>query len=193
MTRPEPRSRRGSKHADGAARIVTRAVLIASPMVSEGDDAPDFTVPLADGDVGPFTLSEHLDEAPVVLAFVPGAFTPACTTELNAFQNELASFREAGATVYAVSVDTPFALNEWREQEGFEFDLVSDTNKEVIDAYGVSMDFADMGYHGVAERSVFVVDGDGTVTYRWVADDPSTQPDVEAVREAAAEAADAAD
>ena len=42
-------------------------------MVEPGDDAPDFTVPLADGgsDVGTFTLSVHLDDAPLVFAFFP--------------------------------------------------------------------------------------------------------------------------
>ncbi|WP_115862604.1 redoxin domain-containing protein [Halorussus litoreus] len=159
-------------------------------MVDVGDDAPDFTAPLANGDVEEFTLSDHLDEAPVVLAFFPGAFTGVCTSEMNAFEDELAAFEEAGATVYGISVDSPFALNEFREQEGLSFGLVSDSNKEIIEDYGVEMDFADMGYYGVAERAVFVVDEEGEITYAWVGDDPGVEPDYETVRGAAAEAAD---
>jgi peroxiredoxin len=49
-------------------------------MIEVGDAAPDFTAPLANGDVEEFTLSENLDEAPLVLAFFPGAFTGVCTT-----------------------------------------------------------------------------------------------------------------
>jgi peroxiredoxin len=160
-------------------------------MVDVDDPAPDFTAPLAhdDGEVTPFTLSEHLDEAPIVLAFFPGAFTGPCTSEMNAFESRLDDLADAGATIYGVSVDAPFSLNEFRDVEGISFGLVSDSNKDVIDAYDVEMDFADLGYYGVAQRAVFVVDGDGVVTYRWVADEPSTEPDYDEVVEAAADAA----
>jgi peroxiredoxin len=157
-------------------------------MVDVGDSAPDFTAPLANGDVETFTLSENLD-GPVVLAFFPGAFTSVCTSEMNTLQDDLSRFEESGATLYGVSVDTPFALNEFREQNGLEFGLLSDTNKEIIDAYDVSMDFADMGYHGVAKRAAFVLDGDGEITYAWVSDDPGAEPDYDELAEAADEAA----
>ena len=159
-------------------------------MVDVGDDAPDFTAPLANGDVEEFTLSENLDDAPVVLAFFPGAFTGVCTDEMCTFESELASFEDVGATVYGVSVDAPFSLNEFRDQEDLSFALVSDSNKEIIDDYGVEMDFADMGYYGVAKRAVFVVDENGDVTYSWVSDDPGVEPDYAEVEQAAAEAAD---
>lgn len=157
-------------------------------MVEVGDSAPDFTAPLANGDVEPFTLSENLD-GPVVLAFFPGAFTSVCTSEMNTLQDDLGRFEESGATLYGVSVDTPFALNEFREQEGLEFDLVSDTNKEIIASYDVAMDFDDLGYHGVAKRAAFVLDGDREITYAWVSDDPGAEPDYDELTEAADEAA----
>ncbi|WP_132058476.1 redoxin domain-containing protein [Halorussus amylolyticus] len=157
-------------------------------MVSQGDDAPDFTAPLADGDVSEFTLSENLDDAPVVLAFFPGAFTSVCTEELCTFESELAAFEDVGATVLGVSVDSPFALNEFRDREGLSFGLVSDTNKEIIDDYGVEMDFADLGYYGVAKRAVFVVDDEGQIVYEWVSDDPGVEPDYAEVTAAAVEA-----
>jgi peroxiredoxin len=90
--------------------------------------------------------------------------------------------------VYGVSVDSPFSQNAFRDELGLEFDLISDSGKEVIDTYGISMDFEDLGVPGVAKRSVFVVDSDGTVSYAWVSDDPGVEPDYEEV-EAAAEAA----
>ena len=157
-------------------------------MVDVGDSAPDFSAPLANGDVEPFTLSENLD-GPTVLAFFPGAFTSVCTTEMSTLQEDLDQFEEIGATLYGVSVDTPFALNEFREQQGLEFGLVSDTNKEIIAAYDVEMDFADMGYHGVAKRAVFVLDSDGEITYAWVSDDPGAEPDYNELTAAASDAA----
>jgi peroxiredoxin len=158
-------------------------------MVEVGDPAPDFTAPMADGDVSPFSLSNHLQEAPLVLVFFPGAFTRVCTTELCTFEQRMDEFDDIGATVYGVSVDTPFSLNEFRDQEGIEFGMVSDHDKEIIDAYDVRDDFDDIGYYGLAKRAVLVVDGDGTVAWRWVADDPGMEPDYEAVEEAAAEVA----
>jgi peroxiredoxin len=158
-------------------------------MVEVGDEAPRFTAPLANGDVEEFNFPEDGD-APTVLAFFPGAFTSVCTEELCTFQSELAAFENVGATVYGVSVDSPFALDEFRDQEGLSFGLVSDSNKEIIDAYDVEMDFAGLGYYGVAKRAVFVVDADGVVTYKWVSDDPGVEPDYEAVQSAATEAAE---
>lgn len=158
-------------------------------MVREGDAAPDFTAPLATGDVESITLSERLSEAPIVLAFFPGAFTGVCTDEMCTFEDRLSAFSEIDATVYGVSVDSPFAQNAFREQNDLSFDLVSDFDRELIDAYDVRMDFTDLGVHGVAKRSVFVVDADGEITYAWVSDDPGVEPDYDAVEEAAADAA----
>jgi peroxiredoxin len=150
-------------------------------MVDVGDSAPDFTAPLANGDVDSFTLSERLDEAPLVFAFFPGAFTGVCTHEMNAFQDNLADFQAAGASVYGISVDSPFALNAFRDELGLEFDLISDAEKDIIDAYDIPMDFADLGVYDIAKRSVFVVDADREARYAWVSDDPGVEPDYEEV------------
>mgnify|MGYP006290593189 FL=1 len=158
-------------------------------MVDTGDSAPDFTAPLANGDIESLTLSDELGDAPIVLAFFPGAFTGVCTDEMCTFQDRLSGFEDIGATVYGISRDTPFSLNEFRDQNDLSFGLLSDLNKEIIDAYGIEMDFDDLGVYGVAKRSVFVVDADGEITYSWVSDDPGVEPDYEEVREAAADAA----
>ncbi len=155
-------------------------------MVSDGDDAPEFTAPLADDQLGEFALSDRLDEAPVVLAFFPGAFTEVCSHEMRAFQDRLSEFEDAGASVYGISVDTPFALSEFRAQLGLDFGLVSDTNRGIIDAYDLAMDFSHIGVRDLAKRAVFVVDGDGTVTYAWESDDPGREPDYGAVLDAVA-------
>jgi len=158
-------------------------------MVDEGDEAPDFTVPLARDEVEPFTLSAHLDEAPIVLAFFPGAFTSVCTGEMRTLRDRMDAFAEAGATVYGISVDSPFSLQEFREQEDLNFGLLSDSNRDVVEAYDVSTDFEALAYENVAERAVFVIDEDREVAYRWVGEDVTKEPDYDELEEAAAEAA----
>lgn len=160
-------------------------------MVSEGDTAPEFTAPVRtpDGDITEFTLSSALDDGPVVLAFFPGAFTSVCTGEMKTFRDRIDEFVDAGVSLYGVSIDSPFSLGEFAEQNDLNFSLISDTNKEIIDAYDVSMDFDELGISGVAKRSVFVIDEDGTVTYAWISDDPGVEPDYDAVETAATETA----
>jgi len=155
-------------------------------MVSVGDAAPDFTAPLANGDVQQFTLSDNLDDGPFVLAFFPGAFTGTCTHELETFEERLAEFDELGATVIGISVDTPFALNAFRDELELSFDLVSDTNRRLVDAYDVRTDFASIGVEDLAKRAVFVVDDDGVIEFAWVSDDPGVEPDYDEVYDAVA-------
>jgi len=150
-------------------------------MVSVGDEAPDFTAPLANGDVAEMTLSNAVADGPVVLAFFPGAFTSVCSTELESFEDRLAEFADAGVTVYGVSIDTPFAQNAFREELDLSFDLISDSNRDIVDAYDVAMDFTALGVHNLAKRAVFVVDEERTVTYAWVSDDPGVEPDYDEV------------
>ncbi|WP_254544436.1 redoxin domain-containing protein [Halomarina pelagica] len=158
-------------------------------MVDVGDTAPDFTAPLATGeDIESFTLSEALEDGPVVLAFFPGAFTSVCSHEMATFRDRLEAFSEADAQLYGVSVDSPFALNAFHDELDLTFPLISDANDELIDRYDVSMDFADLGVEDVAKRAVFVVDSDGEVTYAWVSDDPGVEPDYDEVEDAAAAA-----
>jgi peroxiredoxin len=162
----------------------------AGTMVTDGDSAPDFTAPLANGDLGEmFTLSERLDEAPLVLAFFPGAFSSVCTGEMKTFQERLGDFEAAGANIYGISVDSPFALNAFREDNGLEYDLISDPNHEVVESYDATMEFADLGIDEVAQRAVFVVNGDGEITYAWSSADPGVEPDYDAVESAARNAA----
>jgi peroxiredoxin len=160
-------------------------------MASTGDTAPDFTAPMRtpDGDITEFTLSEALEDGPVVLAFFPGAFTSVCTGEMRTFRDRLDALTDAGAALYGISIDSPFSLGEFAEQNELPFPLVSDTNKEIIEDYDIVMDFDDLGITGVAKRSVFVVDEDGTITYAWISDDPGVEPDYDEVEEAAADAA----
>jgi peroxiredoxin len=158
-------------------------------MVAKGDSAPDFTAKLAGDEPEEFTLSEQFGEAPLVLAFFPGAFTPPCTNEMVAFQDDLDALHEAGASLYGISADSPFSQAAFRDEHGLEFDLVSGMDRNAIDAYDVNLDIGDLGLQGAAERAIFVINADGEITYSWVADDPTNEPDYDEVHEAAESAA----
>ena len=153
-------------------------------MVSTGDDAPTFTATVGTSDHEPFDLGEEIGDGPVVLAFFPGAFTPPCTNEMVAFQGRADAFAEAGATLFGVSADSPFSQGAFREEHGIEFDLVSDMTGDAIRAYDLEIDIAELGLHGIANRAVFVIDDDGEVVFGWVADDPTNEPDYDAVLDA---------
>ena len=154
-------------------------------MLDVGETVPDFTLPKAGGDVyndiGSFTLSEELGDGPLVFAFFPAAFTSGCTAEMCSFRDSMHRFDDLDAQVYGVSVDLPPAQNVWILREDLNFPMLSDWNHEVIHDYGVVL--PDMyGEFEAAKRSIFVLDGEGTVTYRWVEGDEET--DFEAVVDA---------
>ncbi len=127
-----------------------------------GDVAPDFTLPSVDGagsvrrDV---TLSD-LRGAPVVLVFYPADNTPVCTVQLQTYSADIGQFAELGAQVLAVSPQSLDDHEQFIAVEGpFAFPLLSDETKQVGEAY------ATIGPMGFYRRSVFVIDGDGTVRY----------------------------
>jgi peroxiredoxin len=153
-------------------------------MPEPGDTAPTIAATVGTSDHESFDLESHLGDGPIVLAFFPGAFTPPCTNEMIAFQERLDDFLDAGATVFGVSADSPFSQGAFREEHGIEFDLVSDMSGEAIRAYDLEIDIADLGLYGIANRAVYVLDDEGTVTFSWVAEDPTNEPDYDTVLDA---------
>lgn len=143
-----------------------------------GDSAPGFSLKnsnMEDVSLGDFSGKN------VVLLFVPLAFSGICTQEFCDVSAGINTYDELGAQVLGISVDTPFSLKAWAEKEGISIPLLSDFNKEVSAAYGAQ--FADfLGFKGVAKRSAFVVDGEGTIRYASVSDDPTVLPDFEAIK-----------
>jgi len=153
-------------------------------MPQTADTAPSISATIGTSDHEPFELEEHLGDGSVVLAFFPGAFTPPCTNEMVAFQERLAEFEDAGAKIIGISADSPFSQGAFREEHGIEFTLVSDMGGEAIRDYDLEMEIPDLGLHGIANRAVFVLDDDGTITYGWVADDPTNEPDYDELLDA---------
>ena len=142
-----------------------------------GSKAPDFT--LMNENREPVTLSSQKGH-PVVLAFFPAAFSGVCTKELCTFRDSMAKLNNAKAQVYGISVDTFFTLAAFKKDQNLNFPLLSDFNKEVIQAYGAFN--PDMiGLKGIAKRATFVIDKDGVVRHMDVQDDARNEPNYDAV------------
>src|SRR5260370_409717 len=71
---------------------------------------------------------------PLVLAFFPAAFTSVCTTELCTFRDSMARFNALDAQVYGISIDLPFSLKAFAEQNGLNFPLLSDMDREAAES-----------------------------------------------------------
>lgn len=85
-------------------------------------------------------------------------------------------------------MDSPFALNPFREDNRLAFDFISDANHGMVDAYDATMSFEDMDVDEVTKRAMFVVDSDGEITPAWRSDDPGVEPDYDEIETAAADA-----
>lgn len=81
-----------------------------------------------------------------------------------------------------MSVESDRAHTAFAQMLDIPFPLVSDFNREIVSQFGIAYapDEPYSGWHGMSRRSVFVIDRDGTISYRWVSDDPLVEPDVEA-------------
>jgi glutaredoxin-dependent peroxiredoxin len=153
--------------------------------IDVGSRAPDFT--LMNQDRKPVTLSAVLRNGPVVLAFLPGAFSSVCTTEMCTFRDSIGTLDASKAQVLGVTTDTFFTLKAWADQQRFTFPLLSDYNKDVIKQYDVVN--PDMiGLKNIAKRAVFVIGRDGAIKHKQVLDDARNEPDYDKVRAALATA-----
>ncbi|MYF80145.1 MAG: peroxiredoxin [Chloroflexi bacterium] len=152
--------------------------------VKVGDHAPDFNLRSTDGEM--VSLSDQ-SGSNVVLAFFPAAFTGVCQTEMCTFRDSLAEFNGINAKVFGISVDPPFSQAEFHSQNDLTFPLLSDLGGATVDAYGVSLpNLAGIEGYNVAQRSVFVIDGDGHVRWAWVSDSPLNEPSYDDVKAALA-------
>ena len=151
--------------------------------VQVGQKAPDFT--LVSTDKKDVSLADYKGKN-VVLLFFPMAFTGVCTNELCSVRDSIADYGSLDAEVLAASVDSPFTLAKFKEDQQFNFTLLSDFNKRASSDYGAHYDEFVFGLKGVAKRSAFVIDKEGTVQYAEVLDNAGELPNFEAVKESLA-------
>ena len=148
-------------------------MIVMAPIPSIANKAPDFELPrTVDEKV---KLSEQLHSGSAILLFYPLGWSPVSTKELCTLRDGFNECEELGVKVVAVSVDSIFSLRAWADRLGNT--LLSDFNREVTKHYGVVHEEI-LGLKGSATRSVFILDEQATIRYRWVTDNPSQLPDV---------------
>jgi glutaredoxin-dependent peroxiredoxin len=146
-----------------------------------GDKAPAFT--LVASDLSKVSTKDFKGKNIVVL-FFPMAFTGVCTKELCSTRDDIARYSKANAQVLGISVDSPFTLAKFKEENGLNFPLLSDFNKVASKKYGAFYTEFVLGLKGVSKRSAFVIDAKGIIKYTEVLDNAGDLPNFEAIQTA---------
>ncbi len=129
--------------------------------LAPGDAAPDFTLP--DADEKAVSLADYRGRR-VVVYFYPAAGTPGCTKQACDFRDSLTELNGAGLEVLGISPDKPAKLAKFRDKDGLTFPLLSDADKEVLNAWGA---YGEKQMYGKTVtgviRSTFVIDPEGKI------------------------------
>lgn len=167
------------------ARILAEG--LRDKALREGQVAPDFSLPAANGQL--VTLAQLLAQGPVVLTFYRGEWCPYCNLTLRAYQKVLPEIKALGASLVAISPQTPDHSLSMTEKNDLEFAVLSDEGSKVIERYGLlfqlSPEFQKLlqgfgtelaEYNGedswqLPVPATFVIQPDGTVVLAFVEPD----------------------
>jgi thioredoxin-dependent peroxiredoxin len=140
---------------------------VSDVRLQPGDQAPDFTLPDADG--GQISLSALRGQR-VIIYFYPAAMTPGCTKQACDFRDSRQDLSDAGITVLGISPDSPAKLAKFRDRDGLTFPLLADPDKTVLKAYGAYGEKMLYGKKTVGViRSTFVIAPDGSIERAYYA------------------------
>ena len=146
-----------------------------------GDVAPNFELP--DTELKMRTLDEFTGKK-IVLSFIVAASSPVCENELCTFRDSYQELSNLNAQVIAISNDGPFANKAFAEKHNFTFPLLGDYNSKTIRDYDILMkDLLHIKDYNAAKRSVFVINEDGKIGYKWVSEDPLKEPNYDEIKE----------
>jgi len=144
-----------------------------------GQAAPAFK--LFNSEKEEVSLSSFLGKK-VIIHFFPQAFTGVCTTQLCTMRDNLNYYTDLNAVVLGISVDSVFSLGKFKEEQNYNFSLLSDFNKEVSKAYDAIYDSWILNMNGVSKRAAFVIDSNGLVQYAEVLESAGDLPNFEAIK-----------
>jgi peroxiredoxin len=145
-----------------------------------GQQAPGFT--LYASDKSKISLSDYAGKKNVLLLFFPQAFTGVCTKELCSVRDNISIYENEQVQVLGISVDSVFTLAKFKEEQQYNYPLLSDFNKEVSTLYDtIYASFTDMNMKGVSKRSAFIIDKQGVIQYAEVLESAGDIPDFEAI------------
>jgi len=147
--------------------------------LSKGQNAPEFN--LFNSEKNKVSLADFSGKNLVIL-FFPQAFTGVCTTELCSIRDNMNVYTSLNAEVVGISVDSIFTLAKFKDEQGYNFNLLSDFNKDISKAYGAFYDEFVFDMKGVSRRAAFVVDAKGQIQYAEVLESAGDLPNFEAIQ-----------
>jgi peroxiredoxin len=148
--------------------------------IQKGQQAPDFS--LFNSEKTKVNLADYKGKNLVIL-FFPQAFTGVCTTELCSVRDNLNVYTSLDADVVGISVDSIFTLAKFKEEQQYNFPLLSDFNKTTAQAYEAIYDEFVFDMKGVSRRAAFVVDKEGTIQYAEVLESAGDLPNFDAIKQ----------
>ncbi|HIK04877.1 MAG TPA: AhpC/TSA family protein [Trichormus sp. M33_DOE_039] len=128
--------------------------------IQTGSLAPDFALANAVGET--VKLSDRLSQGAVILSFYRGGWCPYCNLELRAYQQVLPQIRELGASLIAISPQTPDTSLTTVEKNNLEFDVLSDVGSQVAQMYGIAFELPDYLQHLYTELGHPLPENNGT-------------------------------
>jgi len=144
-----------------------------------GEKAPEFK--LLTSEMKSITNADYKGKN-VVLLFFPLAYTSVCTQEMCAATDDLDDYKNLNAEVIGISVDSPFVLQKFGEENKIAITLASDFNRTVSKAYDTLFEDDFMGMTGFSKRSAYVIDKEGVLQYSETTDGKSL-PNFEKIKE----------
>jgi peroxiredoxin len=147
----------------------------------KSQQAPDFELP--DIDMKTHRLSDYRGKK-MILAFFPAAESPVCTREMCSFRDSIGELSKYESQVIGISVDGPFANKMFGQNHHINFPLLSDYRRQVVNKYGIVMkNLGPLDDYDAAKRSIFILDKDQRIQYRWVSDNPLIEPNYEEIKQ----------
>ena len=130
-------------------------------MLNTGIKAPNFELPDQNGTI--HTLEEYRGKK-VILYFYPKDNTPGCTKQACGFSERYPQFMEKGTVVLGVSRDTVASHKKFEEKYGLIFNLLSNTERKVIEAYDVWKEKKNYGKVSMGVvRTTYLIDENGII------------------------------
>jgi len=148
-----------------------------SSEIKPGDKAINFTLP--DINMNPRKLTDFLGTGQkVILAFSINDFTSKCTKEVCEFRDSMSRLIDLNAQVVGISANDVFANADFVEKNRLCFPVLWDYKRQVFKNYGLCGtkrgEYNDCPY---PLRSIFILDSDGVVNYRWISNGRDSEPD----------------
>ncbi|AWH75303.1 alkyl hydroperoxide reductase [Dokdonia sp. Dokd-P16] len=190
------------KRHPGAAQDIMRKAIedleatdILKHAVKTRDKFPDFTLPNAQGKT--ITLSEQLQKGKVVITFYRGGWCPYCNLELKAFQEVLPQIKDKGATLIAITPETPDNSLSTKEKNQLDFEVLTSKNNELArslnlvfklpealaELYGkFGIDLLESQGNNANELPIaatYIIDQNGEVSYHFLSEDYKLRADPE--------------